>query len=165
MEPRGLRTWRSWSTRAPISAIAKVVDARGILIPLDESGPQLDAMRHGRLLWVVTPSGKPSFRLTGTRNTIAALAACVEAVVFASDLLASVGITNYTLIDPGKNPMPSFDVGWTYLRTGSWAHWPAQGHGLGRSRRGEHARHGRRFLGRRVERRRSSSSTARRCRI
>ena len=37
-----------------------------------------------------------------------------EAVVFASNLLASAGITNYQLIDPAKNPMPNFDVVWTY---------------------------------------------------
>ena len=33
---------------------------------------------------------------------------------FASNLLASAGITNYQLIDPAKNPMPNFDVVWTY---------------------------------------------------
>ena len=37
-----------------------------------------------------------------------------EAVAFASNLLASAGITDYQLIDPAKNPMPNFDVVWTY---------------------------------------------------
>jgi hypothetical protein len=124
----------------------------GILIPLENSDPVVEAMRPGRLLNVVTPSGKLSFKLSGTRNAIADLAGCVsehieaekanegntafkaleskpskssndnpnrlftgtEVVVFASNLLASAGITNYQLIDPAKNPMPNFDVVWTY---------------------------------------------------
>jgi hypothetical protein len=135
--------------RAPIPADAKVVDGHGILIPLENSGPVVDAMRHGRRLTVVTQAGKVSFRLSGTRDAIAKLAACVsdqleaenahagnsafaaleakpsadtkhrlftnsEAVAFASNLLASADITGYTLIDPDENPMPNFDVVWTY---------------------------------------------------
>lgn len=37
-----------------------------------------------------------------------------EAVVFASNLLASAGITGYQMMDPAKNPMPNFDAVWTY---------------------------------------------------
>jgi hypothetical protein len=135
---------------APIPALAKVVDAHGILVPLETSGPLVAAMRRGHRLSVVTPWGKASFRLSGTSNALTQLAACVsehleaekqtgstsaiaaldakpsagdaahrlftdsEAVVFASNLLASAGITNYTLIDPAKNPMPNFDVVWSY---------------------------------------------------
>ncbi|MGZ5915830.1 MAG: hypothetical protein ACXWJ4_00680 [Methyloceanibacter sp.] len=134
--------------RAPIPAEAKVVDAHGILIPLENSGPVVDAMRHGELLTVATQAGKFSFRLSGTRNAIALLAACVsdeleaekakegnsafaaleakqpadtthrlftgsEAALFTSHLLTSAGITNYTLI-AAHNPMPNFDVVWTY---------------------------------------------------
>ena len=139
-------------SREPIPSTAKVVDVHGILVPLENEGPVVNAMRDGRRLAVVTPSGKVNFRLTGTRTAIAALAGCVsdnlegekaaggtsafaaleakpptenqdnpnklftasEAVVFASNLLASAGITNYQLIDPAKNPMPNFDVVWTY---------------------------------------------------
>ena len=139
-------------SREPIPSTAKVIDLHGILVPLENEGPVVNAMRDGRRLSVVTPAGKTSFRLTGTRGAIAALAGCVsdnlegekaaggtsafaaleakplaespdnpnklftgsEAVVFASNLLASAGITNYQLIDPAKNPMPNFDVVWTY---------------------------------------------------
>ena len=139
-------------SREPIPSTAKVIDIHGILVPLENEGPVVNAKRDGRRLSVVTPAGKISFRLTGTRGAIAALAGCVsdnlegekgaggtsafaaleakplaespdnpnklftgsEAVVFASNLLASAGITNYQLIDPAKNPMPNFDVVWTY---------------------------------------------------
>lgn len=139
-------------SREPIPSTAKVIDLHGILVPLENEGPVVNAMRDGRRLSIVTPAGKISFRLTGTRGAIAALAGCVsdnlegekaaggtsafaaleakplaespdnpnklftgsEAVVFASNLLASAGITNYQLIDPAKNPMPNFDVVWTY---------------------------------------------------
>ena len=37
-----------------------------------------------------------------------------EAAAFASDLLASAGITNYEMEDPQETPMPSFDVVWKY---------------------------------------------------
>ncbi|MEZ0281854.1 hypothetical protein, partial [Methyloceanibacter sp.] len=37
-----------------------------------------------------------------------------EAEAFASDLLASAGISDYEMADPSKTPMPSFDVVWTY---------------------------------------------------
>ena len=64
--------------QAPVQALAKVVDAHGILIPLDNSGPVIDAIRHGRLLMVMTPSGKLTFRLGGVSDAITQLAACVS---------------------------------------------------------------------------------------
>jgi hypothetical protein len=143
-------------SRQPIPATAKAVDSKGLLISLENTGPVVDAMRHGRLLKIVTESGEVSFRLTGTRDAIAKLSRCVgnhmdaekansgdqafaaleskpkasggdtekqnqnrlftssEAVVFASNLLASAGITGYQMMDPAKNPMPNFDAVWTY---------------------------------------------------
>jgi hypothetical protein len=35
-------------------------------------------------------------------------------VSFASNLLSSAGIANYELVEAAKNPMPNFDVVWTY---------------------------------------------------
>jgi len=130
---------------SPIHGIAKVVDAHGILVPLENADQVVEAMRHGHTLGVVTPSGEVSFKLSGTRDAIAALANCVsenleaekagnieakaqketedggnklftpsEAAAFASDLLASAGITNYEMEDPQETPMPSFDVVWKY---------------------------------------------------
>jgi len=130
---------------AKISGAAKVVDVHGILIPLDNADPVVEAMRHGHTLSISTPDGKVSFKLSGTRDAIAALAICVsehleaekaggieakapyennengnklftpsEAADFASHLLAAAGITDYRTADPGTNPMPSFDVVWTY---------------------------------------------------
>lgn len=63
--------------RDPIPAIAKVIDIHGIVIPLEDSGPVLDALREGKVLTIVAKDAKFSFRLTGTREAIAALAACV----------------------------------------------------------------------------------------
>lgn len=130
---------------SPIHGIAKVVDAHGILVPLENADQVVEAMRHGHTLGVITPSGEVSFKLSGTRDAIAALAECVsenlaaekagrieaeapkdsedngnklftpsEAAAFASDLLASAGITNYEMEDPQETPMPSFDVVWKY---------------------------------------------------
>src|SRR6516225_2072455 len=53
---------------APISGIAKVVDVHGILIPLENADPVVDAMRHGHTLSVVMPAGEVSFKLSGTRD-------------------------------------------------------------------------------------------------
>jgi hypothetical protein len=64
-------------TRKPISAIAKVIDVHGILIPLESTDPVVDALRHGKVLTIVAEGASASFRLTGTRDAIAALAACV----------------------------------------------------------------------------------------
>ena len=64
-------------TRKPISAIAKVIDVHGILIPLESTDPVVDALRHGKVLTIVAEGASASFRLTGTRDVIAALAACV----------------------------------------------------------------------------------------
>jgi hypothetical protein len=63
--------------RKPMPAIAKVIDVHGILIPLESTNPVLDALRHGKVLTIVADGAKFSFRLTGTRDAIAALAACV----------------------------------------------------------------------------------------
>ena len=37
-----------------------------------------------------------------------------EAMAFAGELLTAAGVDGYRLIDPSANPMPSFDVVWTY---------------------------------------------------
>ncbi len=63
--------------RDPIPAIAKVVDVHGIVIPLENSDPVLDALRQGKVLTIVAQGAKVSFKLTGTKDAIAALAACV----------------------------------------------------------------------------------------
>ncbi|MGH6831785.1 MAG: hypothetical protein ACRECM_01995 [Methyloceanibacter sp.] len=63
--------------RDPIPAIAKVIDIHGIVIPLEDSGPVLDALREGKVLTIVAKEAKFSFKWTGTREAIAALAACV----------------------------------------------------------------------------------------
>jgi hypothetical protein len=64
-------------TRDPIPAVAKVVDAHGILIPLENSDPVIEAMRHGKVLRIATDGAEFSFKLTGTRDAITALAQCV----------------------------------------------------------------------------------------
>lgn len=136
---------------APMVSTGKMVDAHGILVPLENTDPVVEAMRHGEVLTVATELGKFSFRLTGTADAIVDLAGCVtehldaeklmgsatvspietkapaeepasqnklftanEALAFVSDLLASAGITNYELVGPDENPMPNFDVVWTY---------------------------------------------------
>ncbi len=63
--------------RDPIPAIAKVIDVHGIVIPLENSDPVLDALREGKVLTIVAEGAKISFKLTGTKAAIAALAACV----------------------------------------------------------------------------------------
>jgi hypothetical protein len=63
--------------RDPIAAIAKVVDVHGIVIPLQSTDPVLDALREGKVLTIVAEGSKISFKLTGTKDAIAALAACV----------------------------------------------------------------------------------------
>lgn len=37
-----------------------------------------------------------------------------EAMAFAGELLAAAGVDGHRLVDPSDNPMPSFDVVWTY---------------------------------------------------
>lgn len=64
--------------RDPIPAIAKVIDVHGILIPLENSPPVIDALREGKVLTIVGKQTKFSFKLTGTRAAIAELAACVS---------------------------------------------------------------------------------------
>jgi hypothetical protein len=61
--------------RDPIPAIAKVIDLHGILIPLEDSGAV--ALREGKVLTIVGTQAKFSFKLTGTNEAIAELAACV----------------------------------------------------------------------------------------
>jgi hypothetical protein len=63
--------------RDPIPAVAKVIDPHGILIPLEDSDPVLDALREGKVLTIVAKQAKFSFKLTGTKEAIAELAACV----------------------------------------------------------------------------------------
>ena len=63
--------------REPIRAIAKVVDVHGIVIPLENSAPVLDGLREGEVLTIAGERIRLSFKLTGTRAAIAALAACV----------------------------------------------------------------------------------------
>jgi hypothetical protein len=63
--------------RDPIPAIAKVVDVHGIVIPLEDSDPVIDALREGKVLTIVAKEAKISFKLTGTKEAIAELAACV----------------------------------------------------------------------------------------
>jgi hypothetical protein len=63
--------------RKPIPAIAKVVDVHGIVIPLEDSDPVLDALREGKVLTIMAETAKISFKLTGTKEAIAELAACV----------------------------------------------------------------------------------------
>ena len=64
-------------SRDPIPALAKVVDPHGILIPLEDSGPVIESMREGKVLTIQTQGMSVSFKLTGTRDAIAQLAACV----------------------------------------------------------------------------------------
>jgi hypothetical protein len=64
-------------SRDPIPALAKVVDPHGILIPLDNSNPVIEAMREGKVLTIQTEGMEVKFKLTGTRDAIAELAACV----------------------------------------------------------------------------------------
>jgi hypothetical protein len=63
--------------RDPIPAIAKVVDVHGIVIPLEDSAPVLSALREAKVLTIVAKEAKISFKLTGTKEAIAELAACV----------------------------------------------------------------------------------------
>jgi hypothetical protein len=63
--------------RDPIPAIAKVIYVHGIVIPLENSDPVLAALREGKVLTIVAEGAKISFKLTGTKEAIAELAACV----------------------------------------------------------------------------------------
>ena len=60
----------SIDARDPIPAIAKVVDVHGIVIPLENSDPVLDALRHGQVLTITAETAKVSFKLTGTKDAI-----------------------------------------------------------------------------------------------
>jgi hypothetical protein len=63
--------------RDPLPTVAKVVDIHGLLIPLANSDPVIEALRQGKVLRIVTGDTTLSFKLTGTRDAIAKLAACV----------------------------------------------------------------------------------------
>ncbi|MGV1014127.1 MAG: hypothetical protein ACOYB4_04070 [Methyloceanibacter sp.] len=63
--------------RDPIAAVAKVVDVHGVLVPLANSDPVIEALRQGKVLRIVTQGVTLSFKLTGTNEAIAKLAACV----------------------------------------------------------------------------------------
>src|SRR5262245_48844795 len=117
---------------SPIHSVAKVVDVHGILVPLENADPVVEAMRHGHTLAVITPAGEVRFKLSGTRDAIAALANCVSENLAAekagsieakapkdsedngnklftpSEAAAfasdSAGITNYETEDPQETP-------------------------------------------------------------
>ncbi len=63
--------------RDPIRTIAKVVDVHGIVIPLENSAPVLEALREGKVLTVAGKKTRFKVKLTGTKAAIAELAACV----------------------------------------------------------------------------------------
>lgn len=63
--------------REPFASVAKVIDVHGVLIPLENSDPVIEAMRQGKVLRIVTQGVSFSFELTGTNTAIAQLAACV----------------------------------------------------------------------------------------
>jgi hypothetical protein len=63
--------------RDPIPALAKVIDAHGILIPLEDSERVIEALREGKVLTIIGKEAKLNVRLTGTKAAIAELAACV----------------------------------------------------------------------------------------
>ena len=63
--------------RDPIVAVSKVIDVHGIVIPLENSESVLEAFREGKVLTIVAERAKISFKLTGTKAAIGALAACV----------------------------------------------------------------------------------------
>jgi hypothetical protein len=63
--------------RDTIATVAKVIDVHGILIPLENNDNVVDALREGKVLTIVSGEERMSFKLTGTRDAIAALAACV----------------------------------------------------------------------------------------
>ena len=76
--------------RDPIPAIAKVIDVHGIVIPLQNSDPVLEALREGKVLTIVAKAAKISFKLTGTKEAIAELAACVTEHLNSEKVDASV---------------------------------------------------------------------------
>ena len=62
---------------APIESVAKVVDPHGVLIPLENTDPVVDALRNGSVLTIDVLGSHIRFKLTGTRAAIGDLAACV----------------------------------------------------------------------------------------
>ena len=55
-------------SRQPIPSTAKAVDSKGLLISLENTGPVVDAMRHGRMLNVVTDSGAVASAIISRRK-------------------------------------------------------------------------------------------------
>jgi hypothetical protein len=77
--------------RDPLPAVAKVIDVHGIVIPLENSDPVLEALREGKVLTIVAKEAKFSFKLTGTKEAIAELAACVTKHINSEKVDASSG--------------------------------------------------------------------------
>jgi hypothetical protein len=63
--------------RDTIAAVAKVIDQHGILIPLENDDRVIEALREGNVLTIAGSDERMSFKLTGTRDAIPALAGCV----------------------------------------------------------------------------------------
>ena len=64
-----------------------MVDAHGMLVPLANTDPVVDALRDGDVLTVATDLGTFSFKLTGAGPAIADLAGCVTEHLEAEKLL------------------------------------------------------------------------------
>lgn len=54
----------------PFQSVAKVIDPHGILIPLRNSDPVVDALRHGRVLTIDVLGNHIAFKLTGTKTAM-----------------------------------------------------------------------------------------------
>jgi hypothetical protein len=67
---------RPWIATAHASA-----DGRGIAAPADDATDLIEQLIGGENLKIITPSGSHTFALTGTRDGLAALAACIARIV------------------------------------------------------------------------------------
>jgi hypothetical protein len=65
-----------WVATAHASA-----DGRGITALADDATDLIEQLIGGENLKIITPSGSHTFTLTGTRNALAALAACIARIV------------------------------------------------------------------------------------
>ena len=63
---------------APMKAIAKMIDAHGMLVPLEKGNLAVEALRRAKLLTIDAPAGKFSFTLDGTGEAFDALGKCVR---------------------------------------------------------------------------------------
>ena len=52
----------------PFQSVTKVIDPHGILIPLQNFDPVVDALRHGRVLTIDVLGNHIAFKLTGTED-------------------------------------------------------------------------------------------------